>query len=92
MKTLDLKCPDFGKYDQIVTEICEGRQYQFSFPNGYDAFVKKICGSYGYGDDLWELYVTKDDRPCEKTYITNGAHGYCSYKEICRFLEKIKNL
>lgn len=59
--------------------------------------LKKVFGSYGYEQDLFELAVLKkitdDDYDlCYSTPITNNVLGWLTNEEVLVTLEKIKNL
>lgn len=69
MKNLCLKLND--EFKDFVTERTEwndifnsdrkGIRYKICFPKvGYGASVIKLPGSYGYGNDLWELALLSD--------------------------------
>lgn len=81
---------DYKKYE--VKPRFEKGQWCFEFKNGYGASVIKRYGSYGYGEDLFELAVTYNDRLCYSTEITDDVLGYLTNQEVLDTLEKIKNL
>lgn len=75
--------------------------YHVNFPNGYGASLIKHPGSYGFGNDLWELAVRKYNKTrgrwylCYDTPITDdvigdltveAAIGLC--KQICELEEE----
>ena len=67
------------------------------FDNGYGASVIKGTGSYGVGDDLYELAVIKktegeDWDICYTTGITDDVLGHLSEEEITNLLQEIEAL
>ncbi len=66
------------------------------FSNGYGASVIKGLGSYGAGDDLYELGVLKTDEDgwdlCYDTEITDDVLGHLTPEDITSLLERIEAL
>lgn len=73
-----------------------GVQAVVFFDNGYGASVIRGTGSYGVGDDLYELAVVKGDGDswdlCYTTGITNDVIGHLSEKAITNLLQEIEAL
>ena len=94
--TTDLNYKGYEKY-LYESHIKLGRyQYVFRFDNGYGASVIKHAYSYGYEEDLWELAVLEfydgDYHICYDTEITDDVIGYLTDKEVCAYLDRIKEL
>ena len=77
--------------------IMNGYQWIFRFDNGYGASVIKNLGSWGYDDDLFELYTihftdTVDFyNLCHIIDEIPSPMGYLTNEQVMQCLQKIKD-
>ena len=82
----------FG-YEGEFTPRHGGKQYTFSFPNGFGASVIQHQYSYGGDKGLWELAVLDSEGGLNyDTEITNDVIGYLTEDEVHETLNQIKKL
>ena len=87
----------YDKYKDYEVESFGKGQWRFRFENNYGASVIKHFGSYGYGEDKFELAVLIFDENGNSslsynTPITDDVIGWLNNDGVLELLEKIKNL
>lgn len=82
-----------SKYRTKTTEMLNGVQHLYQFPNGYGASVIRHEGSYGYAQGLWELAVLgPEGELCYSTSIASDVIGRLTEQEIMLKLNEIMQL
>lgn len=89
---------EYNKYFQAHAGLVShkrfdrGKQWIFSFANGYGASV--ITGGIAYCNEAqpYELAVLKGDDLCYDTPITDDVIGYLTSNEVYELLDRIEQL
>lgn len=90
MKFTDLKFLPHPNYRD------DGVQATHIFPNGYGVSVVRFPGSYGFGQDLYEVAIIKGTvdkyELCYDTPITDDVLGHRDEQDIDNILEEVQSL
>ena len=72
--------------------IGDGLQAVMNFDNGYGVSVVKFRGSYGYGQDLWEVAILYENELTYDTDITDDVLGYQTDEDVTDVMKKVQSL
>lgn len=86
----------FEEWLIIKVELQNRLKYEFWFDNNYGLSIVKhrmygIPVTYGAGEDLFEVAVTKKGEKVFNTPFTNSVIGHCTNKDVLKLLKKVKN-